>query len=82
MLTHARLLVRPRGDHVSTAGPVQHRAQVKRGSVKAKVTVRETGVFRRETETGSPVLSDQVVREGFLEEVTLKEALGFDECRV
>lgn len=25
---------------------------------------------------------DQVVREGFLEEVTLKEALGFEECRV
>lgn len=38
--------------------------------------MREVGVFRRETETGIPVLLDQVVREGFLEEVTLKEALG------
>lgn len=46
------------------------------------VTVREVGVFRRETETGIPVPLDQVVREGFLEEVTLKEALGFEECRV
>lgn len=67
---------------MSTAGPVQHRGQVKHGSIMTKVTVREMGVFRRETETGSPVLSDQEVRESFLEEVTLKEALGFDECRV
>lgn len=47
-----------------------------------EVTVREVAVFRRETETGTPVLLDQVVREGFLEEGTLEEALRFGECRV
>lgn len=44
--------------------------------------MREVWVFRRETEIRSPVLSDQVVTEGFLEEVTLKEAWGLGEYRV